>query len=152
MQLLSFTMNNVDYGIALKDVESIESRMNVVNVPTAPAHIKGIIRLHGEIVPVFCLASRFGVQERTVENMIVVNVNGMKVGLEVEKVKEIVDVQDSNVQAMPVIMNGVKNCFNDVASCQKELIVMLDVGSLVSMEEQEEIRKLIDDNGEAKQN
>lgn len=149
MQLLSFTMNNVDYGIALKDVESIESRMNVVNVPTAPAHIKGIVRLHGVIIPVFCLASRFGIPNRPVENMIVVNVNGMKVGLEVEKVKEIVEVEDSHVVAMPVIMNGVKNCFNDVASCQKELIVMLDVGSLVSMEEQEKIRKLIDDNGEA---
>lgn len=146
MQLLSFTLNNVDYGIALKDVESIESRMNVVNVPTAPAHIKGIVRLHGELVPVFCLASRFGVQERAVENMVVVNVNGMKIGLEVEKVKEIVDVEDSNVLAMPIIMNGVRNCFNDVASCQKELIVMLDVNSLVSMEEQQEIRKLIDDN------
>lgn len=149
MQLLSFTMNNVDYGIALKDVESIESRMNVVNVPTAPAHIKGIARLHGVIIPVFSLASRFGIPNREIQNMIVVNVNGMKVGLEVEKVKEIVDVEDSNVVAMPIIMNGVKNCFNDVASCQKELIVMLDVGSLVSVEEQEEIRKLIDDNGEA---
>lgn len=150
MQLLSFTLNNVDYGIALKDVESIESRMNVVNVPTAPAHIKGIVRLHGELVPVFCLASRFGVQECAVENMVVVNVNGMKIGLEVEKVKEIVDVEDSNVLAMPIIMNGVRNCFNDVASCQKELIVMLDVNSLVSMEEQQKIRKLIDDNANAK--
>lgn len=150
MQLLSFTLNNVDYGIALKNVESIESRMNVVNVPTAPAHIKGIVRLHGEIIPVFCLTSRFGMPERPIENMIVVNVNGMKLGLEVEKVKEIVDVEDSNVLAMPIIMNGVRNCFNDVASCQKELIVMLDVGSLVSMEEQQEIRKLIDDNANAK--
>lgn len=150
MQLLSFTLNNVDYGIALKNVESIESRMNVVNVPTAPAHIKGIVRLHGEIIPVFCLTSRFGMPERPIENMIVVNVNGMKLGLEVEKVKEIVDVEDSNVLAMPIIMNGVRNCFNDVASCQKELIVMLDVDSLVSMEEQQEIRKLIDDNANAK--
>ncbi len=150
MQLLSFTLNNVDYGIALKNVESIESRMNVVNVPTAPAHIKGIVRLHGEIIPVFCLTSRFGMPERPIENMIVVNVNGMKIGLEVEKVKEIVDVEDSNVLAMPIIMNGVQNCFNDVASCQKELIVMLDVDSLVSMEEQQKIRKLIDDNANAK--
>lgn len=152
MQLLSFVMNGVDYGIALKDVESIETRMNVVNIPTAPEHIKGIIRLHGVIVPVFCLSSRFGIGERPVENMIVVNVNGMKIGLEVEKVKEIVNVPDSDVQAMPVIMNGVRNCFNDVASCQKELIVMLDVNSLVSLETQKEIRKLIDDSADADNN
>lgn len=145
MQLLSFVMNGVNYGIALKDVESIEPRMNVVNIPTAPEHIKGIIRLHGAIVPVFCLSSRFGLKEGAIENMIVVNVNGMKIGLEVEKVKEITNVEDSDVQAMPVIMNGVRNCFNDVAANQKDLIVILDVNSLVSLEAQKQIRKLIDD-------
>lgn len=148
MQLLTFSVNGMDYGIALKDVESINSRAdsNVVHVPTAPAHIKGIIRLHGEIVPIFSLASRFGCAQTEVQNLIVANVNGMKVGLEVECVKEIVDVEDTNVLSMPVIMNGVQNCFNDVASCKKELIVMLDVNSLVSMEDQQAIRKLIDDN------
>lgn len=145
MQLLSFSLNGVDYGIALKDVESIECRMDIVNVPTAPSHIKGIIRLHGEIIPVFCLATRFGLPDRPIENMIVANVNGMKVALEVEKVKEIVDVENSSVLPMPMLMNGVQNCFNDVASCQKELIVMLDVNSLISMEEQQQIRKLIDE-------
>lgn len=149
MQLLTFSLNNVDYGIALKDIESIETRTNVVVVPTAPPHIKGIIRLHGEIVPVFCLATRFGMPDRSVENMIVVNVGGMKIGLEVENVKEIVDVDNSKVLPMPVIMNGVQNCFNDVASCQKELIVMLDVNSLVSMEEQQQIRKMLDDSAHA---
>ena len=146
MQLLSFSLNGVDYGIALKDVESIECCMDIVNVPTAPAHIKGIIRLHGEIVPVFSLANRFGIQNCQIENFIVANVNGMKVALEVEKVKEIVEVENSRVLPMPVLMNGVQNCFNDVASCQKELIVMLDVGSLVSLEEQQQIRQLIDDS------
>lgn len=146
MQLLTFSLNGVDYGIPLTVVESIEGRISCVNVPTAPAHIKGIIRLHGSIVPVFSLSSRFGMAERTVENMVVVNVDGMKLALEVEKVKEIVDVDNSSVLPMPTIMNGMRNCFNDVASCQKELIVLLDVKSLASLEEQQQIRKLIDNS------
>lgn len=145
MQLLAFSLNGVEYGIELKDVESIESLRSIVNIPTAPAHIKGIIKLHGEIVPVFCLATRFGLADRPASNLIVVNVNGMKVALEVEKVKEIVDVENSRVLPMPLLMNGVQNCFNDVASCQKELIVMLDVRSLVSQEEQQQIRALLDE-------
>lgn len=150
MQLLTFSLNGADYGVALKDVETIEARRDIVNVPTAPKHIKGIIRLHGEIVPVFCLATRFGLKDGKIENIVVVNVNGMKVGLEVEKVKEIVDIENSRVLPMPVLMNGVQNCFNDVASCQKELIIMLDVNSLVSLEEQQQIRKLLDESAEAK--
>lgn len=146
MQLLTFSLRGVDYGIPLKDVESIENIMSVVNVPTAPAHIKGIIRLHGEIIPVFSLASRFFLGELPIQNIIVVNVGGMKLALEVEKVKEIVDVENSHVLPMPGIMNNAKNCFNDVASCQKTLIVMLDVRSLISMEEQEQIRRLLEDD------
>ena len=146
MQLLSFSLNGVDYGIPLKDVESIEGRINCVNVPTAPKYIKGIIRLHGNIVPVLSLAARFGLQELPVENMIVANVDGMKIALEVEKVREIVDVENSRVLPMPMLMSSVQNCFNDVASCQQELIVMLDVKSLVSLEEQQQLRKLIQDS------
>ena len=141
MQLLTFTLTGMDYGISLENVESIESKMNVVVVPTSPANIRGIIRLHGEILPVFSLASRFGLG-----NLVVVNVGGMKLALEVEKVKEIVDVEDSRVLPMPTLMSGQQCCFNDVASCQKELIVMLDVKSLVSQEEQAAIRKMISDN------
>lgn len=147
MQLLTFTLNGIDYGIPLKDVESIENRLNCVHVPTAPKHIKGIIRLHGNIIPVFSLASKFGLAECQVNNMIVANVDGMKVALEVEKVKEIVSVENSHVEPMPVLMGGSKNCFNDVAACQQELIVMLDVAGLVSLEEQEQLRQLIDNNG-----
>lgn len=150
MQLLTFSLNGVDYGIPLKDVESIESALHAVNVPTAPAHIKGIIRLHGYIIPVFSLASRFGFAALPVENIVVVNVNGMKLALEVEKVKEIVDVENSHVLPMPALMSGAQNCFNDVASCKKELIVLLDVESLVSIEEQQQIRRLIEDNAEGK--
>ena len=44
------------------------SKMNVVVVLTSPANIRGIIRLHGEILPVFSLASRFGLGNIAVDN------------------------------------------------------------------------------------
>ena len=80
-------INGMDYGISLENVESIEEEMNVVVVPTSPANIRGIIRLHGEILPVFSLASRFGLGNIAVDNLVVVNVGGMKLALEVEKGK-----------------------------------------------------------------
>lgn len=151
MQLLTFSLNGMDYGIPIQDVESIESRMKVTIVPTSPAHIRGIIRLHGVIVPVYSLASRFGFGELPVENLVVSSVGGMKIALEVEKVREIVNVENKRVLPMPTIMNAEANCFNDVASCQKELIVMLDVKSLVTLEEQKAIRRLITDGESGKE-
>lgn len=150
MQFLTFTLNAIDYGIPLKDVESIEIRKDVMKVPTAPSHIMGIIKLRGEIIPVFSLSSRFGVQEGKIDSLVIVDVNGMKIGLEVEKVKEIVDVENRQVLPMPSIMHSSENCFNDVASRSKQLFVLLDVAGLVSMEDQQAIRKLISDNAEQK--
>ena len=35
MQLLTFLLNGVKFGIPVNDVESIETRMNVVNIPNS---------------------------------------------------------------------------------------------------------------------
>lgn len=43
MQLLTFTLNDIRFGVSVEDVQSIENRMDVVGVPNAPAHFEGII-------------------------------------------------------------------------------------------------------------
>ncbi len=146
MQLLTFVLNGINFGIPVSSVVSIESCTNVVGVPEAPANIRGIIRLHGEIVPIYNLALRFGYQVPRIQNIVVVSADGMKVGLEVERVQEILEVEDKQVIPMPGIMNATQNCFNDVASCKEGLVVLLDVRQLLSLEEQQGIRKIIEDN------
>lgn len=146
MQLLTFTLNGIDFGIPVKDVEGIETQRNVVPVPSAPPHVKGIMNLHGEIIAVYSLASRFGYGNLPVGNILVAGINGMLVGLEVEQVKSILEVDDKNITPMPEIMNATQNCFNDVASCQKELIVLLDVRKLLPQEELQNIGKMVEEN------
>ena len=136
MQLLTFMLNNVRFGIPVDDVESIETRMSVVGVPNAPAHIEGIVNLHGDIVPICNLADYFGYPKQDIKNVIVASMNGMKIGLEVESVREIIDVNEKQVIPMPTIMNANQSCFNDVASYDKQLIVMFEVSKLMPQSEQ----------------
>ncbi len=150
MQLLTFLMNGRSFGMPVNDVESIETKMNVYEVPETPSNIKGIIKLHGTIIPVYSLASRFGYPQDSVQNIIVANVGSMKVGLEVEKVKEIIEVPDREINPMPEIINATQHCFNDIASKDKELITILDVQNLISSEEQLKLRKLIDGQDQLK--
>ncbi len=149
MQLLTFSLNGVSYGIPIQNVESIESRIDITMVPTAPPYIRGIIKLHGDIIPVISLAARFGVTtSQPIQNLVVASVDGMKLGLEVEQVKEIVEIENKSVLPMPVIMSGGGNCFSDVATRQRELIAMLDVGTLVSLAEREQLRQLVEEQSE----
>ncbi len=146
MQLLTFLLGGVEYGMPVSDVVSIENRMDPLRIPDSPQHIDGIINLHGSIVPVYNLAARFGCRGEQIHNIIVSNVGGMKVGLEVGSVHEIMEAGSSSVNAMPELMNSTQNFFREVVARDKALIGVLDVNSLITQEEQEGIRKLIDDN------
>ena len=50
------------------------------------------------------------------------------------------------MNAMPELMNYTQNFFREVVARDKALIGVLDVNSLITQEEKEGIRKLIDDN------
>lgn len=145
MQLLTFELNGICFGIPLVDVESIETKSRVVEVPDSPPHVRGIMKLHGEIIPIYSLTDRFGYQEQKISNIIVANANGIKIGLEVQDVNEIIEVDNTSVTPMPELMNARQNCFNEVAYRGKELIVVLSTSNLISLAEQQEIKKMLED-------
>ena len=55
-------------------------------------------------------------------------------------------MNEKQVIPMPTIMNANQSCFNDVASYDKQLIVMFEVSKLMPQSEQQGIKQLIDDN------
>jgi len=136
MQLLTFLLNGVKFGIPVNDVESIETRMNVVNIPNSLPQVHGIMNLHGEVIAVYSLAEQFHYPEQEINNIIVASMNGTKIGLEVGNVDEVI--------SMPVIMKAVENCFDEVASYAKELIVLIEVSKLMPEAEQQAIQKLVE--------
>lgn len=146
MQLLTFMLGETKYGIALEYVQSIEQIIKIVNVPNTLPHIRGIMNLHGEIIPVYSLTVRFGVESEPALNIVVVEVDGMKVGLEVCKVQEILTVPDDHVFSMPLLIRHDQDCFSEVADHQKSLIVTLDVHHLITPEEQENMKEMLANN------
>ena len=146
MQLLTFILGETKYGIALDHVQSIEQRMKIVSVPNTLPYIKGIMNLHGEIIPVYSLAVRFGFANETTENIVVVEVQNMKIGLEVCKVEEILTVPNDHVFSMPQIIKHSQECFSDVADNNKQLIVTLDVCNLLTVYEQEKLQEMVANN------
>lgn len=144
MQLLTFLLNGVKYGIPVDEVESIETRLNVVMVPNSLPQVHGIMNLHGEIIAVYSLAEQFHYPKQEINNIIVVTINGMKIGLEIQNIQAIIEVTGEQIIPMPVIMNATKTCFDDVASYNKELIILIELSKLIPETEQEKIQELIE--------
>ena len=143
MQLLTFTLGKVKYGIPIQDVQSIERQVQTVGIPNALPYIKGIMNLHGNIIPIYSLASKFGYPEQKIENIVVTNVNGIQVGFEVCKVDAILSVEGEHIIPMPEVISETQHYMPDVADYHKDLIVMLDVGKLITEEEQRDLEKLL---------
>lgn len=146
MQLLTFTLGETKFGIALDYVQSIEQRMKIVGVPNTLPYVRGIMNLHGEIIPVYSLAVRFGFANDQTENIVVVEVDNMKIGFEVCKVQEILTVPDDHVFSMPQLVRHSQECFSDVADSNRQLIVTLDVCTLITAEEQKKMQEIVANN------
>ncbi|MCI5712894.1 MAG: chemotaxis protein CheW [Lachnospiraceae bacterium] len=145
MQLLTIRLNDVKFGIPIESVQSIEERIQTVSIPRSLPYIKGIMNLHGDIVPVYSLAEKFGYPQQEISNIVVTNVNNTLIGFEVNRVEEILEVSDKDVVPMPNLIGNQENFMPEVAHHNKQLIVLLNVNEVVAAEEQQNIKAMLEE-------
>ena len=148
MQLLTFSLGGVDFAVPLKHIGHVERRNNkIVELPSASTHIKGIVTVRGEILPVYSLASRFGYSEDKLEYFIILKVEGMRFGIEVDMVNAVIDTGRMESFLLSPLLSGEDNCLKNIISLRhKQLIILIDVSNLIQQEERGEINRLIASN------
>lgn len=145
MQLLTFMLGEVKYGIPVSNVQSIEPRSQAVEIPNTMPYIKGILNLHGNVIPIYSLSSKFNYPEQNIQNIVVTDVDDMQIGFEVCKVEEILDVEENHIIPMPEVISSSQKYISDVADYNKNLIVLLDVSRLISEEERQNIQQMLEE-------
>ena len=105
---LTFRLAEEDYGIPLRQVKEIIGMMPVTAVPQTPVHVKGVINLRGQVIPVSDLRLRFGMDaiaynDRTC--IIVVDIRAAesttRMGVIVDAVSEVLNVRKEEIEAAP---------------------------------------------------
>jgi len=129
---LTFLVGNVGYGIKISYVVEIISVQDITLVPHTHAYVKGIINLRGTVVPVIDMGMRFGgtVVEYTDQTCIIVlSMDEMSVGILVDGVRDVTDIDDDNIQDPPQTTgNAVKNHFiNAVGVSAGDVVQLIDV-------------------------
>ena len=97
---MTFQIGTDVFGIELKYVNEIIPMQYMAPVPEVEHYIKGLINLRGKIVPVIDVADRFGKEsfeynDRTC--IIVIDVQNVVVGLIVEKILEVVSIEEEDI-------------------------------------------------------
>jgi purine-binding chemotaxis protein CheW len=140
-QLVIFELASEQFGVDIAMVESIIKMQTITRVPHAPDYVEGITNLRGAVLPVIDLKKRLGIQisEHTRETRImIVSMSGLKVGMIVDAVSEVLTIDDKIIEPIPAMVSTVDSAFViGIAKIDDSLVILLDVGKILSTEEKE---------------
>ncbi len=110
-QLVTFTLDSVEFGLDIDRVQEITHRTDITPVPGSPSFILGVINLRGLIIPVIDSRIRFHLapQEPTSKTRIIVlRLASGPTGLQVDSVAEVVRLEDHNLRETPPLVAGIR--------------------------------------------
>ncbi len=145
-QLVVFELGSEAFGIEIASVEGIVKMQQITRIPFAPDYMLGITNLRGVVLPVMCLKKRFGLplEEPTRETRIItVNMDGVKMGMVVSAVSEVLTIDESVIELPQGMINEVNAEFiNGVAKLDKRLVILLDLEHILTEEEKRAASKM----------
>ncbi|MBX3325110.1 MAG: chemotaxis protein CheW [Nitrospira sp.] len=135
-QFLTFNLGEELYGVDILRVQEIKGYTAVTRIPNTPSHIKGVLNLRGTIVPVVELRTKFGmptIDYTTFTVIIVVVVRDKVMGLVVDAVSDVLNIDRKDIQATPQFGARVDVSFlNGIGKSGDKLVALLDMDRLLS--------------------
>jgi len=142
-QLVIFELAKEFYGVDISTVEAIIKMQPITAVPHAPAFVEGVTNLRGAVLPVMDLRKRFGLssQAETKDSRIVVVVmGGLKVGIVVDGVSEVLRVGEDSIEPPSPLVSTVDSEFiTGIAKVAERLIILLDLSKVLSVQEEAQL-------------
>lgn len=138
-QFLTFQINTEMYGIAISSVREINQYGSITPVPKTMSHVKGVINLRGQIIPVISMRGRLGLDEISVNKetcVVVVDTNHGQVGVIVDRVHEVINLKDEQIEAAPrLTLSANQNLVIGVAKAKESVVVLLDISDSLSLKD-----------------
>ena len=138
-QVVVCQLGQESYGLDISSVYEIIRFQQCTAVPASPRFVDGVINLRGRIIPVMDMASRFGQSrsETTKSTRIIeAGTNGMRVGLVVDAVTEVLMVPEDEVEPTPKVASGYDAAYiRGIAKLGEELVILLNLGVLFGEQE-----------------
>jgi len=139
-QMVSFKLGQEEYAVDINQVEEIIRIPEITTIPDVPYHIKGVICLRGNVLPVVNLRSRFGMEEMDFDNrsrILVIKLTSGDMtalfGIIVDVVNEVISIPLSNIEPPPSFALNSSGHIKGIGKLEngKRLILVLDPSLII---------------------
>ena len=130
---LTFESGGLVMYMSTSDVIEIINDHSITALPMVPHYVKGIINLRGSILPVIdirLLMDREAEEYTSKTCIIVLNIDSVAIGIIVDRVRQVIDIDLSEVQPIP-LRNRQKLCNGMITLDSGEVAMSFDAEALV---------------------
>ncbi len=142
-KFLTFAVGKEDYGIEIKNVTEIIGIQAITGIPELPPYVKGIINLRGKIIPVMDVRLKFRKESMEYNDrtcIIVIEMMDISIGLIVDNVAEVLNIDDENIVPPPDVKTGFHNRYiSGIGKVGNSVKLILDCDKLLREDEIEGI-------------
>jgi purine-binding chemotaxis protein CheW len=140
---LTFFLSEEEYGIEILKVHEIIGLMPITRIPRAADHVMGVVNLRGKVIPVVDLRLRFGmeaIEPTDLTCIVVVQARGLRFGLVVDRVSEVVDLASEDVEDPPTFGTDIPTDFiRGMGKSESSVTILLDIDRVLSDDELDEL-------------
>lgn len=142
-KFVTFKLDEEVYALDINQVREVLDIIAITKVPQTPKFVRGVINLRGNVVPVVDLKLKFGMAEteKTVDTRIVITeiiVDGEAtvVGALADSVREVLELEPSEIGPAPRIGTRLKTEFiRGMGRKNDEFIIILDIDRVFTVDE-----------------
>ena len=100
-KFLIFMIDDLKLGVYAEYVVEILTNQPITYLPMLPDFVRGIINMRGQMIPILDIRLRLGKPFQEDGLVIVLNVEGMQLGLMVDGVDQMTDIPTSSILPVP---------------------------------------------------
>lgn len=134
MHILVWMLEEQEYALELSAVQQVLLAVDILPLPGGPKEFYGAINLHGDMVPVFSMRSRLGLQEREISensHFVVCHTAQGRAAFLVDRVLRVAACSPEHVLILEAPLAAHSGIVRSVLKFEGHTIVLLDIKKLV---------------------
>jgi purine-binding chemotaxis protein CheW len=136
-QFCTFVVDGQLFGVSVERVQEVLRFQAMTHVPLAPADVRGLINLRGDIVTAIDMRRRLGRPTRASDAQfmnVVLNVEGSAVSLLVDEIGDVIEPSEDSLEAPPETIDpALRRLLRSVYKLEGRLLLVLDAERTVDL-------------------